>query len=492
MAAGEDLAFGSIERLQNAYLSGELNAAAVVERFLSRIETYDQCGPQINAITALNESALAQARQLDSDLAVGGLRGPLHGIPVLVKDQVETAAIETTFGSVAMRGYVPKRDATVVQRLRAAGAIVLAKTAMPDFAASWFSLSSHSGATRSPWVVERDAGGSSSGSAAGLAAGFGTVAVGEDTGGSVRIPAAYNNLVGVRVTTGLISRAGIAPLVATQDTAGPITRTVADAATMLDVLVGPDASDPATSICLHPSARIGGYRQAIDSASLSGSRIGLLTDALATQDDERTSPVTPVFARALQALEERGASVVPVSLPNLADRLRQTSLYLYRSRLDLNAFLASRPVPLRDIALIVQQGLYEGSLDLLRAIAQSTPAPGELDWRQRAQRQLRQDIVAVMEQNAVDALCFPTTPEIPPTPEELRHATVTTQAFRTNTLIAAQAGLPAVTVPAGFTGLGSAVGLELVGRRFDEHRLLSLAAAFQQAKHFRAVPPATP
>lgn len=491
MPEAEDPAFASIERLQRAYLSGDLSAEAVVRLFLDRIGRFDQRGPTINAITALNTDALADARRLDRGLAGGRLHGPLHGIPVLVKDQMETAGIETTFGSIAMRGYVPARNATVVERLKAAGAIVLAKTSMPDFAASWFSLSSLSGGTRCPWNLGRDAGGSSSGSAAGVAAGFGTVALGEDTGGSIRIPAAFNNLVGVRVTTGLISRAGMAPLVATQDTAGPITRTVSDAAIVLDVLVGFDPSDPATEICLDTSRRIGGYREALDSWSLHGARIGVLTEALARADGAQSRPVSRVFARALRTLEDRGASALPVSLPGLPEWLRRTSLYLCRSRRDIDLFLAQRPVPLQDVATIVRRGLYEPSLDLLRSIATTDPGPGELQQRERAQRQLQQLLLALMDANAVDVLCFPTTPVIAPRPDELRRGAVTTQNFPTNTLIAAQAGLPAVTVPAGFTPDGSAVGLEFVGRRFSEHQLLGFAADFHQSAGLPLAPPST-
>ncbi|SDO15219.1 amidase [Geodermatophilus sp. DSM 45219] len=488
----EQAPYASIDTLHGGYRSGELTAEALVETCLARVDRFDQRKPGINALTARNTRALEVARRLDDILRSGRFTGPLHGIPVLVKDQIETAGIETTFGSMAMRGYVPDRDATVVKRLRAAGAIVLAKTTMPDFAASWFSLSSRSGYTRCPWSLQRDAGGSSSGSAAGVAAGFAPVAIGEDTGGSVRIPAAYNNLVGLRVTTGLVSRSGIAPLVASQDTAGPITRTVADTATLLDVLVGFDPTDPATSVCRRRGVAVGGYRAALRPGALHGARMGLLTEALADGDDESTGPVSRVLGTALSTLEACGASVVPVSMADLADRLRETSLYLSRSRSDIDAFLSRRPVRLRDVASIVRQGLFDQSLDLLRAIAESEPDPGELPRREGAQHDLRARLVGLMETHALDALCFPTTPGIAPTPEELRMGEVQTQTFRTNTVIAAQSGLPAVTVPAGLTELGTPVGLELVGRPFGEHRLLDLAADFEAATPSPVVPPTTP
>ncbi len=488
----EQAPYASIDTLYGAYLRGELTAEALVEMCLTRVDRFDQRGPGINAVTARNAEALEVARRLDDVLRSGRISGPLHGIPVLVKDQIETAGIETTFGSVAMRGYVPDRDATVVMRLLAAGAIVLAKTTMPDFAASWFSLSSQSGHTRCPWNLQRDAGGSSSGSAAGVAAGFAPIAIGEDTGGSVRIPAAYNNLVGVRVTAGLVSRSGMAPLVASQDTAGPITRTVADAATLLDVLVGFDPADPATSVCLRPGVAVGGYRAALRPGALHGARVGLLIEALADGEDETTRPVSRVIGTALSTLEGCGASVVPVSVEDLADRLHQTSLYLYRSRSDIDAFLSRRPVPLRDVASIVREGLFDQSLDLLRAIAERDPDPGELQKREQAQRDLRARLVGLMEAHALDALCFPTTPGMAPTPEELQTGKVQTQTFCTNTVIAAQSGLPAVTVPAGLTALGTPVGLELVARPFGERRLLDLAADFEAATSSPVIPSTTP
>jgi Asp-tRNA(Asn)/Glu-tRNA(Gln) amidotransferase A subunit family amidase len=488
----EQAVFTSINALHAVFAKGDLTVEALVRMCLARIDRFDQQGPAINAITVVNPAALRIARQRDDDLRRGRARGALYGIPVLVKDQIETAGIETTFGSVAMRGYVPARSATIIERLEAAGAIVLAKTTMPDFAASWFSLSSRSGHTQSPWNLERDAGGSSSGSAAGVAAGFAPIAIGEDTGGSVRIPAAYNNLVGVRVTTGLVSRSGMVPLVATQDTAGPITRTVGDAAAVLDVLVGFDPADPVTSVCLRPDAVVGGYREGLRPGALRGARVGLLVEALGNGEDPTTAPVGKVLDAALSTLESCGATVVPVSVADLLDRLRRTSLYLYRSRSDIDAFLSRRPVPVRDVASIVRDGLFDPSLDLLRAIADRDPDPDELRTREAEQRELQARLVDVMDNSALDALCFPTTPGVGPTTDELRSGAVQTQTFRTNTVVAAQAGLPAITVPAGLTALGTPVGLELVGRPFSERRLLGLAADFEAAITTPVVPPTTP
>lgn len=482
--------FSSIAELHRCYLDGTSTAALVVEVFLSRIESYDQRGPAINAVTAKNPAVRADAAKLDAQLAESGrLVGPLHGVPILVKDQIETAGIETNFGSVAMRGYVPTVDATVISRLKAAGALVLAKTAMPDFAASWFSLSSRSGATRCPWSLDRDPGGSSSGSAAGVTAGFATAAIGEDTGGSIRIPAAYNNLVGVRVTTGLISRHGMAPLVSSQDTAGPLTRTVADAAALLDVMVGFDPRDPATTTARGPGTS---YRLALRERALEGSRIGVLTDTVSSDPDDRSASVAEVFCTGAERLAELGAEIVSVSVPRLRARLLETSLYLSSSRTDINHFLASRPLAYRDVRDIIRDGRYEPSLDLLQAIGWSEPDETDLRDRLAAQATLRDDLIAAMFKQGLAALCYPTTPTIAPTPAELRTRTVTTQDFPTNTVIASQAGLPALTVPAGLSRLGLPVGIEFMSSPYNERLLISIAAEFEAASPRVTGPPTTP
>jgi amidase len=484
--------FASIEQLQVAYRQGALSVADMVEMFVDRIDRYDQRGPKINGVVRLNPAAHAEARRLDGRLTGGeSLAGPLHGVPVLVKDQIETAGVETNFGSVAMRGYVPRSDATVVGRLKRAGAIVLAKSSMPDFAASWFSLSSRTGATRCPWALERDAGGSSSGSAAGVAAGFATAAIGEDTGGSIRIPAAYNHLVGVRVTTGLISRHGMAPLVHAQDTPGPITRTVRDAATLLDVLVGVDPQDSLTYTANRGAGKTG-FVAAMEEGALQGRRIGLLTEALSENDDSRSRPVTVAFGEALQILEHQGAVVVPVSLPSLNSLLAQSSLYERTSRADINRFLASRSAPYGDVAEIVRRGLYERSLDLLVAIARSQPSAEDVQAGFTAQMRLRQALLQLISGHRLDAICYPTTPVAAPSPEELRSGQVSTSNFPTNTIIASQAGLPAITLPCGDPANGLPVGIELMAPPYQERLLVNLGADFERATPPVGKPLATP
>src|SRR5262249_38294258 len=256
---------------------------------------------------------------------------PLHGIPVVVKDQVETKGIMTTFGSIAEDGYVPKRDASAIARLKASGGIVLAKTALPDFATSWFGFSSKSSETKNPYVLNRDCGGSSAGTAAAVAANLGAVGIGEDTGGSIRAPASFNNLVGVRVTPGLISRTGMSPLVVLQDTAGPMTRTVTDAALLLDALVGYDPMDPYTAAYMIVG-HAGSYAQHLDAHGLRGARIGVLTQGFGSDADPETAQVNALIRASLSKMESSGAELIEITIPSLTERIAETSLYQLHSR----------------------------------------------------------------------------------------------------------------------------------------------------------------
>lgn len=487
----------SIVDLQRAYRAGRITVRGVVDAFLRRIDAYDQRGPSINAVVTHNERARATADRLDHEVArTGALSGPLHGVPILVKDQLECAGIETCFGSAAMVGYVPDRNATVISRLEDAGAIVLAKTTMPDFATSWFSLSSRSGYTRNPYDLSRDPGGSSAGTAAGVAADFATAGIGEDTGGSVRVPSSFTSLVGVRVTPGLISRVGMSPLVAPQDTAGPITRTVEDSAALLDVLIGDDPDDTGHRI---PEAAMAEWRdrplvEAVAADRLAGVRLGLLDGTLGSDDDADASAVNRVFRAAITALRDAGAVVEQVQLPDLSRHLNDTGRYLTRSHADIDGFLRSRPTPYRSLAQVYRDNAFEPTLDLLVAIVHSAAQADTAADRSRhlAQQRFQQALLELLARDDLDGLCFPDVQVQPPHTDRLRDKTVTTQSFPTNTLIASHTGLPAVSVPAGFTGDGMPVGLELVARPYHEPMLLGLAANFERATQHRRAPATTP
>src|SRR5690242_13402528 len=315
----------TIASIHAAYRSRELSVVELVRAYLGRIEAYDGAGPALNSVVVSSEQALARAEELDREEPTGAL----HGIPVVLKDNINTGDLPTAYGSVAMRGYQPPGDATVARRLRDAGAIVLAKTTLPDWATSWFSYSSLTTETRNPYDPNRDPGGSSSGTGAAVAANLATVGLGTDCGGSVRVPASFCNLVGVRSTPGVVPRTGTSYLVIPQDTVGPMARTVEDARRVYAVIAGYDPADPYSA-----AATISRAPGEPDDAALRGARIGLVTNAIG-----EAPGVRELIAAAARALEGAGAQVEEVELPDLFDHIVATSMYTDRSKHDLDRFL---------------------------------------------------------------------------------------------------------------------------------------------------------
>lgn len=494
---GFTLQDATIESVQHGYRSGALTARRLVELYLARIAAYDRAGPKLNAIMNLNPEALAEADALDARLRETGLLvGPLHGVPVLVKDQIETSGTVTTFGSVAFNDYQPERDATVIRLLRDAGAIILAKTVLPDFACSWFAQSSTGRVTRNPYALDRDPGGSSCGTAAGIAANLGLVGIGGDTGGSVRVPAAFCNLIGVRVTTGLISRTGISQVLMSQDTAGPLARTVRDAALLLDVLVGYDADDPLTERTVgHLPA--GGYVATLAENALSGARIGVLRELFGPDADPDCRRVSDVCELALGQMSRAGAMVIdPVTIPELAGLAARSSLYLLQCRSDLDSFIRSRTgAAVASLDEIYATKRYHPALDFLDAIEGSPADPADdPTYRQRiaARDEFQVAVTTMLNEHRLDAIVFPDVQVPAPLRSDVQSGRWTTSNFPTNTMVASQATLPAISMPAGFTPEGLAVGLEIVGRPYDEAKLLGLAYSFEQAGSHRAVPLSAP
>ncbi|MEV7085813.1 amidase [Streptomyces sp. NPDC093085] len=488
-----------------AYRAGTLTARALVRAYLDRIAALDTVGgggPGLNSVLAVNAAALADADALDERLrATGEFAGPLHGIPVVLKDQIETAGLTTTYGSQTAREHVPERDATIVSALREAGAVILAKTTMPDFATSWHSTSSVSGLTRNPYALDRDAGGSSSGTATAVAANLATVGIGEDTGGSIRLPASFCNLVGVRVTPGLISRAGMSPLVETQDTPGPMTRTVTDAALLLDVLAGYDPADPYTATAAIAANRAAGdrsarnrstYRDALAPDALRGARIGVLRQAFGDAGDPEAEAVNTVIAAALERIAAAGAELVDVEIPELDHYVAYTSVYFSRSRADLDAFLAGRPgIQATSVAQVYEDGLAHPNLDLFAGIATGPAHPDddpEYPRRLAARERFQREIIGVMAAHGVDALCFPDVRIAAPSHADVLASRWTCLEFPTNTVIASQFLMPSVTVPAGFTTDGLPVGLELMALPYHEADMLGLAYGVERATAARRAP----
>ena len=474
----------TISKIHAALQAGEVTCAELVAGYLARIEAYDRSGPRINSIVTLNSHARDEAARLDAEFAQSGmLSGPLHGVPVVVKDQVETAGIMTTFGSIALDGYIPDTNATAITKLRTAGAIILAKTAMPDFATSWFGYSSKAGTTKNPYDLAHDPGGSSGGTGAAVAANLGAIGVGEDTGGSIRVPSSFNNLVGLKVTPGLISRAGMSPLMVFQDSAGPMCRTVTDAAKLLEVLAGFDPADPYTA-----TAVIAGkvkYSERLDKMALSGVRIGVVHEAFGDVSDPQAALVNEVIEGALVAMGAAGATLVEVAIPDLQHYIALSSLYITRSRHDIDGFLAARPsLPMKTVKEIIAAKKYHPKLDFLEALAHGPDDPyADPEYYQRytAREQFQRVVINQMAKAGTTALVFPTTQVPSPSRAELDAGKWPLLEFPTNTLIAAQTWMPAMSVRAGFTPGGIPVGLEIVGLPYCEADLLSFAYAFEQA-----------
>lgn len=481
----------TIEEIQKAIKEGTLKSLDLVEWYTHRINSFDQSGPNLKAIVNINEKARQEAMDLDQYFKkTGELKGSLHGVPVLVKDQAETKGIPTTFGSSAFKEYVPSSDATLVEKLREAGAIILAKTSMCDFAAGWFSFSSVTGQTKNPYALNREAGGSSAGTSCGITSNFGTVGIGEDTGGSIRVPSSFNNLFGLRVTTGLISRFGFSPLVHFQDSPGPITRTVRDMAKLLDVIVGYDEKDPFTSIAVQANDA-GKYEKLLEHSNLRGRRIGVLRSAFGKDND--SEPVNKVVESVIERLKASGVVIVdPVEIPELIRFLEETSMYSLQSKKDITQFLSNREgTPLKSFEEVYNAKSFHPLNDLFHDISDGPEEPTEqLGYYQQrfAQEEFRRTVMNVLAQHNIEALLFPDVKVLPPTYEELRSEKWSCLTFPTNTTISSQTGLPAISIPGGFTPEGIPVGFELLGNPFSEASLLQFAYSYEKLAKPRKPP----
>ena len=487
----------TIAEVHAAFLSGDLTCVALVQAYLDRIEAYDQQGPRLNTIANLNPRALDEAVALDEALASGGLTGPLHCIPVLLKDQVETSDMPTTYGSALFADFVPYRDATIVTRMKEAGALILAKTNMGEFASRY--VGSGFGLIRNAYDPQRNPSGSSGGTGVGIAANFGMVGIGEDTGGSIRGPAAVASLVGLRPTLELVSRFGMMPANPTTDTMGPMTRTVMDAAILLGVIAGYDPSDPVTarSFGRVPES----YADGLDAGGLAGARIGVIRDPMDRSVDPESEGFRQVRARidaALDDLERLGAVVIDSVAIEGVQRINAVfGLNSFETEEATDAYLAEHEhAPYKTLASILLTGRVtpwraRGMAELL---GKTTGDPGYLEYL-LARDRIRHNVLVAMAEHGLDALVHATF-DHPPTliahDAETDAAPADDYGLGDNRLISPITGFPALTVPAGFTSDGLPVGLEFLGRPFAEGMLLKFGYAFEQGTGYRRVPESAP
>jgi amidase len=483
-----------LPELQTGLTEGRWSAVTLTRLYLERIDAIDRNGPSLRSVIETNPDALDMAARLDEERRSGKVRGPLHGIPILIKDNLDTGdRMQTTAGSLALAGPPAARDAFVVERLRAAGAVVLGKTNLSEWAnfrghRSTSGWSSRGGQTRNPYVLDRNPSGSSSGSAAAVAASLCAAAVGTETDGSILSPSAYCGLVGLKPTLGLISRSGIIPISRSQDTAGPMARTVTDAAILLGAMTGVDPRDEATADSAGRAAA--DYRSHLRPDGLKGARLGVARQFFEFPDD-----VAAVLAAALDAMKAAGAELIdPVKAPGFSDFGSHESVVLhYEFKAGLNEYLAARagsPIPSLEAAIAFNTAHRETVMPwfgqehfLASQACGPLTDPPYLEARDAGRRLARTEgIDAAMDRHHLDAIVVPSGGPA--------HATDWLHGDRglpTGYSVAAVAGYPSLTVPAGQVH-GLPVGIAFLGRAWSEATLLRLAYAFEQATQHRKAP----
>lgn len=498
LAAQLDITTASIAELQAAMKAG-LSSEALVNAYLARIKAYEDAGPKLNAIILLNAEALKQAKALDQERKSGKLRGPLHGVPIVLKDNFDTFDMPTTAGSMALKDSTPPDDAFVVRKLREAGAIILAKTNLSEFASTANGpdgFSSLGGQTLNPHDLTKGPRGSSGGSGAGIAAGYAQFGLGTDTGGSVRYPCSANGIAGLKPTRGLMSRDGIVPLALSYDTGGPMARSVADVAMALGVMTGVDPADAATA----PSAGQfkTDYTQYLVKGSLKGARIGVARDFMG-QDAEVDKIMDASYAK-LKAL---GATVVEVKLPEMltkarADLLKPISGREFKAQIGvyLQTLKPGYPKSLAEmIAKLDAMGTAYTNPWRLANMKEAEASTGGLEdpiykvAKNEGLALVTAATKAVFQQQQLDALVYPTMP-MPATP----FAAPTPDAPRPQMYanLANQTGFPDLIVPAGMTSAGLPVTLSFLGLAWSEPKLFGYGYDFEQATQARVLPKHTP
>jgi amidase len=485
----------TVAELQDRMAKGIVTAREIAEAYIARMDEIDSAGPQLHAIIERNPDALAIADAMDKERKEGKIRGPMHGIPVLIKDNIDSAdKMMTTAGSLALAGTPAPKDAFLVERLRNAGAVLLGKTNLSEWANFRSSRSSsgwsgRGGQTRNPYITDRNPCGSSSGTGSGISANLAAVGVGTETDGSIICPSSVNGIVGLKPTIGLVSRSGIIPISASQDTAGPMGRTVSDVAAMLSVIAGEDPRDPATAASKgHVEAD---YTKFLNAAALKGARIGVARNLAGFHP-----AVDAAFDAAIAALTAAGAIIVdPVNVPNLGKYDEaEMNVLLYEFKDGLNKYLAGRgttAVP-KTLADLIAYNKREAAKEMPwfgQELFERAEAKGPLtDAAYKAARAACIKLVrtealdAVFAKNKLDALIAPS--NAPTFPTDLINGDKSSGG---NSSYAAIAGYPSITVPMAFT-MELPLGLSFLGSAWSEGKLIGLAYSFEQATKARRAP----
>lgn len=486
------LAEATVNDVHFAYKSGKLTSRQLVEWYIKRIEAYNHHGPGLIAVITINPKALEEADRLDAEFkSTGKFTGELHGIPVLLKDNVETKDMPTTGGSLSLEDYYPRDDAPIARRLREAGAIIIAKTNLHEFAIGGETLGSLVGQTLNPYDLTRTPGGSSGGTAVGLAANFAILGIGTDTVNSVRSPASANAIVGIRPTLGFVSRAGVIAACYTMDVVGVMARTVEDATKMLNVLGGYDPADPATAWSVdHIEADYTAY---LNQDGVKGKHIGVLRNFFG--QDAIHQEVNDVANKALAELKALGAVLVELDTPDLdADSLASNmTVQPFEHKQDLDEYLSNPAanMPIKSVQEWQASGKYiPGLKDYLAKISVLSRDDAEYKERMLKRGLLQERVANLFADNQLDAIVFPHQ-------KRLVVPVGQSQADR-NGILGALTGFPSIVVPGGFSqpnqnaSLGVPVGIEFLGKPWQEGKLIEIAYGFEKTTHHRIPPASTP
>jgi amidase len=468
----------------------DLTCRQLVKMYLDRIEAYDRKGPALNAIIMVNPNVLATADALDATLARSGLAGPLHCVPMIVKDNFDTVDMPTSAGSLSLKGSIPLRDAFQVRKLREAGALILAKSNMAEFAWSPFETvgSLLPGYTRNPYALNRVPAGSSGGTAAAVAASFGAAGLGTDTGNSIRGPSSHTSLVGIRSTMGLTSRDGIIPLFLNRDVGGPMARTMADAVAIFDVIAGYDPADPVTVAA--QGKRPDSYLRFLDRNGLRGARVSAVRQLFMGPDSD--PDIVKLLERALADMKAQGAEIVEgIDIPEIAE-ISPAKFFCNRFKYDINGYLArlGPQAPVHTFDEILASQKFHPSIEGRMLDAAAQPPPDQNPKCQEADesgRRLGQGLLKAMDDARLDALVYPSWNNPPRLIGDLN-----TPHGNNSGRLAPPTGFPAITVPMGFVHGTLPAGLQMLGRPFSEPVLIKIGYAYEQATRHRRAPASVP